>query len=246
MMSSLSYLAKECRFQGRMVIPILKWWGLWISPTSHNDLSSMELSWAWESMYKKGTWRTSLGKRSLYYVFSRDMDRWSKAKKKKKIKRDLDSVNMFFVPRINRGGGLALYWWSSIDVNVDNFSKNHIDAIINKGKDDDWRFTSFYGEPTTHLRHESWSLLCDLNNRLSLPLMWLGDFSELISNSEKLRGANRNQSQMQLFHDVIDEWGFIDLGFRGSQFSWQQGWSCVEGWGGHSPPKILKNFKLYI
>ena len=78
---------------------------------------------------------------------------------------------MFFVPRINRGGGLALYWWSSIDVNVDNFSKNHIDAIINKGKDDDWRFTSFYGEPITHLRHESWSLLCDLNNSLSLPLM---------------------------------------------------------------------------
>ena len=31
-----------------------------------------------------------------------------KKKKKKKIKRDLDSVNMFFVPRINRGGGLAL------------------------------------------------------------------------------------------------------------------------------------------
>ena len=37
---------------------------------------------------------------------------------------------MFFVPRINRGGGLALYWWSLIDVNVDNFSKNHIDAIM--------------------------------------------------------------------------------------------------------------------
>ena len=56
-------------------------------------------------------------------------------------------------------------------MNVDNFSKNHIDAIINKGKDDDWRFTSFYGEPITHLRHESWSLLCVLNNHLSLPLM---------------------------------------------------------------------------
>lgn len=44
---------------------------------------------------------------------------------------------MFFVPRINRGDGLDLYWQNSIDVNVDNFSKNHIDAIINKGKDDD-------------------------------------------------------------------------------------------------------------
>ena len=96
---------------------------------------------------------------------------WAGETRLKTIKRDLDFVNMFFVPRINRGGGLALYQRSSIDVNVDNFSKNHIDAIINKGKDDDWRFTSFYGVPTTHLRHESWSLLCDLNNRLSLPLM---------------------------------------------------------------------------
>lgn len=25
----------------------------------------------------------------------------------------------------------------------------------------------FMGEPVTHLRHESWSLLCDLNNHLS-------------------------------------------------------------------------------
>ena len=74
----------------------------------------------------------------------------------------------------------------------------------------------------THSRHESWSLLCDLNNRLSLPWMCSSDFNELISNSEKLGGANRNQSQMQLFHDVIDECGFIDLGFRGSQFSWQK------------------------
>lgn len=72
-------------------------------------------------------------------------EKWANEARLKNIKRDLDFDNMFFVPRINRGDGLDLYWQNSIDVNVDNFSKNHIDAIINKGKDDDWRFTGFYG-----------------------------------------------------------------------------------------------------
>ncbi|XP_075662742.1 uncharacterized protein LOC142632200 [Castanea sativa] len=35
-------------------------------------------------------------------------------------------------------------------------------------------------------------------------------------------GSNRSQSQMQLFKDVIDECGFIDLGFVGSQFTSQK------------------------
>lgn len=64
-------------------------------------------------------------------------EKWANEARLKNIKRDLDFDNMFFVPRINRGDGLDLYWQNSIDVNVDNFSKNHIDAIINKGKDDD-------------------------------------------------------------------------------------------------------------
>ena len=40
---------------------------------------------------------------------------------------------------------------------------------MNKGNDDAWRFIGFYREPITHLRHESWSLLHDLNNCMSLP-----------------------------------------------------------------------------
>ena len=42
-------------------------------------------------------------------------------------------------------------------------------------------------------------------------------------------GSSRSQSQMQLFRDVIDECGFIDLGFVGSQFTWRKHFA-----GGHS------------
>lgn len=75
---------------------------------------------------------------------------WADEARQKKIKRYLDFENLFFVERNNRGGGLALYWRNSIDLNVDTFSKNHIDAIINKEKEDEWRLTGCYGEPMTH------------------------------------------------------------------------------------------------
>ena len=47
--------------------------------------------------------------------------------------------------------------------------------------------------------------------------------------SEKLGGSSRNQTQMQLFRNVADECGFIDLGFVGSWYTWQKHFST-----GHS------------
>ena len=58
-------------------------------------------------------------------------------------------VFFFFVPKVNRGGGLALFWKYSINLSVESFSKNHIDSIINKGLSEAWRFIGFYGEPNT-------------------------------------------------------------------------------------------------
>ena len=110
---------------------------------------------------------------------------WADEARLKKIKRDFDFSNMFFVDRNNRGGGLVMYWRNGVDLQVDTSSKNHIDAIVNKGKEDAWRVTGFYGEPITHKRFESWSLLRQLNNRTTLPWLCAGDFNELLKSSEK-------------------------------------------------------------
>ena len=61
----------------------------------------------------------------------------------------------FFVERINRGGGLVLFWKNGIEVDVESSSLNHIDAIVNRTSEKPWRFTGFYGEPETHRRFES-------------------------------------------------------------------------------------------
>lgn len=49
------------------------------------------------------------------------------------------------VPKITHGDGLALFWKRDFDLQVISISKNHIDALINRGKDNIWRFTGFYG-----------------------------------------------------------------------------------------------------
>lgn len=110
---------------------------------------------------------------------------WADKARLKDIKRKLEFDHVFVVPRINRGGGLALFWKNSMDVIVETFFKNHIDSIINKGKEDAWRFTGFYGELITHLRHESWSKLCQLNSCFNLPWLCVGDFNEIMKSNEK-------------------------------------------------------------
>ena len=51
---------------------------------------------------------------------------------------------MFIAPRTNAhargggGGGLVLFWKLTIDVTVEGFSKNYIDAITNKNKENEW------------------------------------------------------------------------------------------------------------
>lgn len=74
------------------------------------------------------------------------------------------------------GGGLVLHWKDSINLRVEASSKNHIDYIIGGGSEGAWRFIGFYGEPITHKRYESWSLLRQLKTQFNLPWLCLGNF----------------------------------------------------------------------
>ena len=55
-----------------------------------------------------------------------------------RIGRKIQYANCFKVPRHNTKGGLALFWVADSNVDVQSFSENHIDAIIDHGVDDAW------------------------------------------------------------------------------------------------------------
>ena len=105
---------------------------------------------------------------------------WADKARPKDVMRKIQFENMFVSPRTTRGGGLILFWRESVNVSVEGFDKNHIDAIINKNKENKWRFTGFYGEPNTQKRIESWDLLRNLNQKFRVPWLCTGDFNELV------------------------------------------------------------------
>ena len=49
-----------------------------------------------------------------------------------RVGRRIQFTNLFVVPRVNTGGGLTLFWKSDLDVAVQTFFANHIDAIVNQ------------------------------------------------------------------------------------------------------------------
>uniref|UniRef100_A0A2N9GI95 Reverse transcriptase domain-containing protein n=1 Tax=Fagus sylvatica TaxID=28930 RepID=A0A2N9GI95_FAGSY len=60
----------------------------------------------------------------------------------------------------------------------------------------------------------------DSTPQSTLPWCCMGDFNELVRLEEKQGRHNRSERQMQLFRDVLDDCGFVDLGFNGPKFTW--------------------------
>ena len=140
-----------------------------------------------------------------------------------------EKINKFIAPRRNKVGGLVIFW-EDFDLTIETFSKNHIDTTVNKNKAEEWRFTGFYGEPDAQNRHEAWARLKNLKSRGSAPWICARDFNEITKQSEKLGGRTRPHAQMQAFRDILDECGFLDLGFVGSEFTWHKHFAGYTVW----------------
>ena len=108
----------------------------------------------------------------------------------------------------------------------------YIDATIDKGTENEWRFTGFYAEPETSKRREAWEILRQLNSHQGVSWLCVGDFNEITKQDEKLGGAFRPLDQIQLFLNVIDECNFMDLSYVGLKFTrskhYESGYSIWE------------------
>lgn len=136
--------------------------------------------------------------------------------------RTLHMEGGYGVGSFGRGGGLALLWSREVEVKLESYDKLHIDvtAHLASRRDFEWRFTGFYGEARRELRHGSWELLKLLKGSSDLPWLCAGDFNEVLHANEHFRGQGRSERQMQGFRDVVDDCGFVDLGFIGLPYTW--------------------------
>ncbi|XP_023881645.1 uncharacterized protein LOC111994021 [Quercus suber] len=137
------------------------------------------------------------------------------------IKRKIERQHGLVVPSQNRGGGIALLWKNTLQVEPLTYSQRHMDVIVIEGGGRKrWRFTGFYGNPEMCKREESLNLIRNLSKRCDLPWVIMGDFNEIIHANEKEGGNARPEGQMKLFRDTINSCELRDLGYYGSDFTW--------------------------
>ncbi|KAL0357699.1 UNVERIFIED_CONTAM: hypothetical protein Scaly_1455600 [Sesamum calycinum] len=91
-----------------------------------------------------------------------------------------------------KSGGLALLWQKSVEVQLQSFSRYHVDAsVITEGSEECWRFTGVYGKPDASKRSEFWHLFCRLSQQSVRLWLCAVDFNEILEHSEKKGGPMR-------------------------------------------------------
>lgn len=123
------------------------------------------------------------------------------------------------VDGVGASGGLALWWRDYVNVTLRPWCQYFIDAELTVD-DKTCRFTGFYEEPKTELRKKSWDAIRFLRAQNNLPWLCVGDFNEVLFQSDQIGGNPRSFTQMEDFRDYLDECGLADLGFSSYQYTW--------------------------
>ncbi|KAM7518224.1 hypothetical protein LguiB_017186 [Lonicera macranthoides] len=109
----------------------------------------------------------------------------------------------------------------SDDTFIDGSGKRaHIDAMISVDSTQPWRFIGFYGCPETENHHHSWALLRRLHSLCDAPWVVMGDFNEIMVDSEKEWGRVRGARLMSDFRMVSLDCDLMDIKVVGPRFTW--------------------------
>ncbi|KAA3469159.1 reverse transcriptase [Gossypium australe] len=116
-----------------------------------------------------------------------------------RVRRSCGFANGIDVDSNGSRGGLCLAWRSNATITLQNFSKRHIDMIIEDSDD------GKNGDIQAQDRDESWNLLKSLCSNEELPWIVCGDFNEIMYGFEKKGGLPRDERRMEAFQNVLED-----------------------------------------
>lgn len=84
--------------------------------------------------------------------------------------------------------------WNSARVNLHIISHNAqgVHALVEVNSNPSFFFSAIYVSPKMHTRSILWDNLCDVASFISMPWLMLGDFNEIMWQSEKWGGRPIN------------------------------------------------------
>lgn len=122
----------------------------------------------------------------------------------------------------SQSGGTMLTWRDKNTAQVLGYSVNHIDVVIKLHNMIEWRLPGLHGEPNHSIRHNTWSLLRNLNEILTLPWCVIGDFNNILNNGEKRGGKPYPNFLLEGFNKVVLDCYLTDLDLTRHQFTWEK------------------------
>lgn len=128
----------------------------------------------------------------------------------------------FAINCIGRSGGLGIFWRNNAACEINGYSQNHVDILFKHNNTVSWRLTCFYGFPERSRRQNSWNLICNLANLSDLPWCIVGDFNDLLYDSDKWGGVPHPRSLMEGFRNAIDDSLLAELDLYGGKFTWER------------------------
>ena len=119
-------------------------------------------------------------------------------------------------------GGILLMWKSHIlDFHVIGEGAQGVYGVVEvRNSSTSFIFTAIYASPKFHIRKHLWHDLETFAQHLNKPWLVLGDFNEVINQSEKLGGRPVSRMRSDLFATTMDNCELVDLGFSGPKFTW--------------------------
>ncbi|PPR94130.1 hypothetical protein GOBAR_AA26550 [Gossypium barbadense] len=137
------------------------------------------------------------------------METKQKGGKLERLRRSFNFDNSFYVELVGRAGGLVLWWWQSININVENFSKNFINVIVKNDEGRPWRCNFSYGSPYNEDRAKVRETLTNFNREEDVAWCCIGDFNEVRFQYEKggefLAVSIANSDDDAFIHERLDQ-----------------------------------------
>ncbi|GKV21679.1 hypothetical protein SLEP1_g31635 [Rubroshorea leprosula] len=137
----------------------------------------------------------------------------------------LGFAKSFVVNSNGLAGGLWLLWDdAAVVVDIVSYSDQAIHAIIkvcnNPSFPIDWFLSGIYGRPQIATRALLWNELSTIAENISMPWMMIGDFNDVLDQSEKFGGNRICQARFRAYLECMNNCNMIDLGFVGNRFTW--------------------------
>nr|XP_023878277.1 uncharacterized protein LOC111990725 [Quercus suber] len=123
---------------------------------------------------------------------------------------------------VGYAGGIWLLWFTDlVDISQLASTEQEIHALVQvKSSNTSWIISAIYASPRYVDRRLLWDNLTTVASLHNLPWIMLGDFNEMLNNSEKFGGLPINIGRALKFKACLDACGMIDLGFSGPKFTW--------------------------